>query len=99
MAGSTRGPVMLPPQAPESYAEEMKNFNLPLPEQSYNRLMAEAEWTQVPATTPAREAVDGCCDHNSARASKTRSRATPREWGVPTPDSTADSGRAGPGSL
>ena len=36
----------------------MKNFHLPLPEQSYLRLRAEAERTQVPATTLAREAVD-----------------------------------------
>ena len=78
MARFALGPVMLPPQAPESYAEEMKNFNLPLPEQSYNRLMAEAEWTQVPATTLAHEAVDGGCDNNSARQGKTRSRPTPR---------------------
>ena len=37
----------------------MKNFHLPLPEQTYLRLRAEAERTQVPATTLAREAVDG----------------------------------------
>ena len=36
----------------------MKNFHLPLPEQTYLRLRAEAERTQVPATTLAREAVD-----------------------------------------
>ena len=36
----------------------MKNFHLPLPEQTYNRLRAEAERTGVPATTLAREAVD-----------------------------------------
>jgi hypothetical protein len=36
----------------------MKNFHLPLPEQTYNRLRAEAERAQVPATTLAREAVD-----------------------------------------
>ena len=36
----------------------MKNFHLPLPEQTYNRLRAEAERTQVPATALAREAVD-----------------------------------------
>ena len=36
----------------------MKNFHLPLPEQTYIRLRAEAERTQVPATTLAREAVD-----------------------------------------
>ena len=36
----------------------MRNFHLPLPEQTYARLRAEAERTQVPATTLAREAVD-----------------------------------------
>jgi hypothetical protein len=41
-----------------SRSEEMKNFHLPLPEQTYARLRAEAERTQVPATTLARDAVD-----------------------------------------
>jgi hypothetical protein len=36
----------------------MKNFHLPLPEQTYSRLRAEAERTRVPATTLAREALD-----------------------------------------
>ena len=36
----------------------MKNFHLPLPEQIYIRLRAEAARTQVPATILAREAVD-----------------------------------------
>lgn len=36
----------------------MKNFHLPLPEQTYNHLRAEAERTQVPATALAREAID-----------------------------------------
>jgi hypothetical protein len=36
----------------------MKNFHLPLPEPTYSRLRAEAERTQVPATTLAREALD-----------------------------------------
>jgi hypothetical protein len=36
----------------------MKNFHLPLPEQTYLRLRAEAERTQVPATSLAREAID-----------------------------------------
>jgi hypothetical protein len=39
-------------------AELMKNFHLPLPEETYTRLRAEAERTQVPATTLAREALD-----------------------------------------
>jgi hypothetical protein len=36
----------------------MKKFHLPLPEQTYDRLRAEAERAQVPATTLAREAID-----------------------------------------
>jgi hypothetical protein len=36
----------------------MKNLHLPLPEQTYLALRAEAERTGVPATTLAREAVD-----------------------------------------
>lgn len=36
----------------------MKNFHVPLPEQTYDNLRAEAERMQVPATTLAREAVD-----------------------------------------
>jgi len=36
----------------------MKNFHLPLPEQTYSRLRAEAERTQVPATALARDAID-----------------------------------------
>jgi len=36
----------------------MKNFHLPLPEQTYTHLRAEAERTQVPATTLAREAIE-----------------------------------------
>lgn len=36
----------------------MRNFHLPLPEQTYTHLRAEAERMQVPATTVAREAID-----------------------------------------
>ena len=36
----------------------MKNFHLPLPDQTYSRLRAEAERTQVPATALARDAID-----------------------------------------
>ena len=46
----------------------MKNFHLPLPEQTYIRLRAEAERTQVPATTLAREAVDGWLRQQSRKA-------------------------------
>jgi hypothetical protein len=36
----------------------MKNFHLPLPEQTYAHLRAAAELAQVPATALAREAID-----------------------------------------
>ena len=36
----------------------MKNFHLPLPDQTYTQLRAESERTQVPATILAREAID-----------------------------------------
>ena len=36
----------------------MKNFHLPLPEQTYVQLRAVAERSRVPATTLAREAID-----------------------------------------
>ena len=36
----------------------MKNFHLPLPEQTYTLLRAEAERAQIPATTLAREVID-----------------------------------------
>ena len=36
----------------------MRNFHLPLPEQTYTELRAEAERKQFPATTLAREEID-----------------------------------------
>jgi hypothetical protein len=42
----------------EAGSEDMKNFHLPLPEQTYTCLRAEAERAQVPATALAREAID-----------------------------------------
>jgi hypothetical protein len=36
----------------------MKNFHLPLPEQTWSGLRAEAQRAQVPATALAREAID-----------------------------------------
>jgi hypothetical protein len=37
----------------------MKNFHLPLPEEIYIDLRAQADRAQVPATTLAREAIEG----------------------------------------
>ena len=47
----------------------MKNFHLPLPDQTYAGLRAEAERTGVPATTLARDAVDSWLrqQHRKAR--------------------------------
>jgi len=36
----------------------MRNFHLPLPEETYSRLRTESQRTKVPATTLAREAVE-----------------------------------------
>jgi len=36
----------------------MKNFHLPLPEDTYDQLRAASERTKVPATALAREAID-----------------------------------------
>ena len=38
--------------------KDMKNFHLPLPEEIYSHLKAEAARAQVPATILAREAID-----------------------------------------
>ena len=46
----------------------MKNFHLPLPEQTYSQLRAEAERTQVPATTLAREAIDAWLRYQARKA-------------------------------
>jgi hypothetical protein len=48
--------------------QDVKNFHLPLPEQTYSRLRAEAERTQVPATALAREAVDLWLRHQLRKA-------------------------------
>jgi len=36
----------------------MRNFHLPLPDEMYGHLRAEAQRTKVPATAIAREAID-----------------------------------------
>jgi hypothetical protein len=46
----------------------VKNFHLPLPEQTYTLLRAEAERTQVPATALAREAIDSWLKHLARKA-------------------------------
>ena len=46
----------------------MKNFHLPLPEQTYTLLREEAERAQVPATTLAREAIDSWLREQARKA-------------------------------
>ena len=46
----------------------MKNFHLPLPEETYSLLRAEAERAQVPATALAREAIDWWLRHQLRKA-------------------------------
>jgi hypothetical protein len=46
----------------------MKNFHLPLPEETYRGLRAEAARTGVPATTLAREAVDSWLRQQARKA-------------------------------
>ena len=46
----------------------MKNFHLPLPEQIYTLLRAEAERTHVPATALAREAIDSWLKYQARKA-------------------------------
>jgi hypothetical protein len=46
----------------------MRNFHLPLPEPTYALLRAEAERTQVPATTLARQAIDAWLRDQARRA-------------------------------
>lgn len=50
----------------------MKNFHVPLSEPTYALLRAEAQRTQLPATTLAREAIDTWLRH---QARKTRDDA------------------------
>ena len=46
----------------------MRNFHLPLPEQIYTLLRAEAERKRVPATTLAREAIDSWLKDQARKA-------------------------------
>ena len=46
----------------------MKNFHLPLPDEIYGHLRAEAERAKVPATIVAREAIDAWLRHQRRKA-------------------------------
>jgi len=59
----------------------MKNFHLPLPEETYLRLRAEAARAQVPATTLAREALDEWLRQQSRKARQDAIAAYAKEMG------------------
>ena len=46
----------------------MRNFHVPLPDEIYDHLRAAAEQARVPATTLAREAIDGWLRDQRRRA-------------------------------
>ncbi len=46
----------------------MKNFHLPLPDETYRHLRAEADRAQVPATVLARDVIDEWLRHQVRRA-------------------------------
>ena len=46
----------------------MRNFHLPLPERTYALLRTEAERSQLPATTLAREAIDAWLKDQARKA-------------------------------
>jgi hypothetical protein len=46
----------------------MRNFHLPLPDQTYTLLRTEAERTKVPATALAREAIDSWLKDKARKA-------------------------------
>jgi hypothetical protein len=73
----------------------MKNFHLPLPEQIYTRLRAEAERTQIPATTLAREAVDEWLLRQSRKARHDAIAAYARETAGTSLDLDTDLESAG----
>ncbi len=50
------------------WGKDVKNFHLPLPDQTYAQLRAEAERAQVPATTLAREAIDSWLLYQARKA-------------------------------
>jgi hypothetical protein len=58
---------------------DMKNFHLPLPDQTYTLLRAQAERTQVPATALAREAIDAWLKAQARQARKDAITAYARE--------------------
>jgi len=58
----------------------MKNFHLPLPDQTYAHLRAEAERAEVPATALAREAIDWWLRQRGGRQDTIGSQPTRLKW-------------------
>jgi hypothetical protein len=73
----------------------MKNFHVPLPEQTYADLRKEAERTGVPATTLAREAVDWWLRQQHRKARHAAIAAYAAEMAVTHLDLDADLESAG----
>ena len=65
----------------------MKNFHLPLPEQTYSQLKAQADRLRIPATKLAREAVDSWLRQQTRQARRDAIAAYAAE--TPEPVSTS----------
>ena len=66
----------------------MKNFHLPLPEQTYNQLREQAERAGAPATILARQAIDCWLRNSCGRRDTMRSPRTLRKRQERTSTST-----------
>ena len=73
----------------------MKNFHLPLPEQTWSGLRAEAERAQVPATALAREAIDWWLREQAKKARREQIAAWAAEMAGTDLDLDADLEAAG----
>ena len=73
----------------------MKNFHLPLPEQTYVQLRAAAQRSQVPATALAREAIDLWLKDQSRQARHDAIKAYAQEVAGTTLDLDIDLESAG----
>ena len=69
---------------------EMKNFHLPLPEETYEQLRVEADRARVPATSLAREAIDWWLREQRRKAQAREISAYARKMGGSTHDLDPD---------
>ena len=74
---------------------QVRNFHLPLPDQTYASLRAEAERTGLPATTLAREAVDWWLRQQARKARRDAIKAYAAEVAGTNLDLDADLESAG----